>query len=267
MFIGNKNFDITKTYIMGILNVTPDSFSDGGKYTEKDKALKHALSMIEDGADIIDIGGESTRPGYTEISAEEEIERVCPIIEKIKSETDVPISLDTYKSKVAAAGIQSGADLINDIWGLKYDSDMANIIAQSGVACCLMHNRDNTAYNDFLSECIKDINESIKIALDAQISCENIIIDPGVGFGKKLEHNLMVLKNISCFHQCGYPLLLGTSRKSVIGLTLDLPKEERLEGTLATSVIGTLNHCMFLRVHDVKANYRAMKMTEAIMNI
>lgn len=267
MFIGNKNFDITKTYIMGILNVTPDSFSDGGKYTEKDKALKHALSMIEDGADIIDIGGESTRPGYTEISAEEEIERVCPIIEKIKSETDVPISLDTYKSKVAAAGIQSGADLINDIWGLKYDSDMANIIAQSGVACCLMHNRDNTAYNDFLSECIKDINESIKIALDAQISRENIIIDPGVGFGKNLEHNLMVLKNISCFHQCGYPLLLGTSRKSVIGLTLDLPKEERLEGTLATSVIGTLNHCMFLRVHDVKANYRAMKMTEAIMNI
>lgn len=267
MFIGNKNFDITKTYIMGILNVTPDSFSDGGKYTEKDKALKHALSMIEDGADIIDIGGESTRPGYTEISAEEEIERVCPIIEKIKSETDVPISLDTYKSKVAAAGIQSGADLINDIWGLKYDSDMANIIAQSGVACCLMHNRDNTAYNDFLSECIKDINESIKIALDAQISHENIIIDPGVGFGKNLEHNLMVLKNISCFHQCGYPLLLGTSRKSVIGLTLDLPKEERLEGTLATSVIGTLNHCMFLRVHDVKANYRAMKMTEAIMNI
>jgi dihydropteroate synthase len=223
--------------------------------------------MIQDGADIIDIGGESTRPGYTEISIEEEIERVCPVIEKIKSETDVPISLDTYKSKVAAAGIQSGADLINDIWGLKYDPDMANVIAQAGVACCLMHNRDNTAYNDFLSECIKDIDESIKIALKAKISHENIIIDPGVGFGKTLEHNLMVLKNLSSFHQCGYPILLGTSRKSVIGLTLDLPKEERLEGTLATSVIGTLNHCMFLRVHDVKANYRAMKMTEAIINI
>lgn len=267
MLIGNKNFDIKKTYIMGILNVTPDSFSDGGKYTETDKALKHALSMIQDGADIIDIGGESTRPGYTEISAEEEIERVCPVIEKIKSETDVPISLDTYKSKVAAAGIQSGADLINDIWGLKFDHDMAKVIAQSGVACCLMHNRDNTVYNDFLDECIKDINESIKIALDAKISRDSIIIDPGVGFGKTLEHNLMVLKNLSSFHQCGYPVLLGTSRKSVIGLTLDLPKEERLEGTLATSVIGTLNNCMFLRVHDVKANYRAMKMTEAIMNI
>lgn len=267
MLIGNKNFDIKKTYIMGILNVTPDSFSDGGKYTETDKALKHALSMIQDGADIIDIGGESTRPGYTEISAEEEIERVCPVIEKIKSETDVPISLDTYKSKVAAAGIQSGADLINDIWGLKFDHDMAKVIAQSGVACCLMHNRDNTVYNDFLDECIKDINESIKIALDAKISRDSIIIDPGVGFGKTLEHNLMVLKNLSSFHQCGYPVLLGASRKSVIGLTLDLPKEERLEGTLATSVIGTLNHCMFLRVHDVKANYRAMKMTEAIMNI
>ena len=267
MHIGKKYFDTNKTYIMGILNVTPDSFSDGGKYTERDNALKHALSMIQDGADIIDIGGESTRPGYTEISAEEEIERVCPVIEKIKSETDVPISLDTYKSKVAAAGIQSGADLINDIWGLKYDPGMANTIAQSGVACCLMHNRHNTAYNDFLSECIKDINESIQIALNAKISRESIIIDPGVGFGKTLEHNLMVLKNLSRFHQCGYPILLGTSRKSVIGLTLDLPKEERLEGTLATSVMGTLNHCMFLRVHDVKANYRAMKMTEAIMNI
>lgn len=267
MIIGNKEFDINKTYIMGILNVTPDSFSDGGKYTDIDMALKHALSMVQDGADIIDIGGESTRPGYTEISVEEEIERVCPVIEKIKSETGVPISLDTYKSKVAAAGIQSGADLINDIWGLKYEHDMAMVIAQSGVACCLMHNRNNTVYNDFLNECISEIEDSINIALDAKISRDSIIIDPGVGFGKTLEHNLMVLKHLSQFHRCGYPILLGTSRKSVIGLTLDLPKEERLEGTLATSVIGTLNHCMFLRVHDVKANYRAMKMTEAIINI
>ena len=267
MIIGNKEFDINKTYIMGILNVTPDSFSDGGKYTDIDMALKHALSMVQDGADIIDIGGESTRPGYTEISVEEEIERVCPVIEKIKSETGVPISLDTYKSKVAAAGIQSGADLVNDIWGLKYDHNMASVIAQSGVACCLMHNRNNTVYNDFLNECISEIEDSINIALDAKISRDSIIIDPGVGFGKTLEHNLMVLKHLSQFHRCGYPILLGTSRKSVIGLTLDLPKEERLEGTLATSVIGTLNHCMFLRVHDVKANYRAMKMTEAIINI
>ena len=267
MLIGNKEFDICKTHIMGILNVTPDSFSDGGKYNNIDKALIHALDMIQNGADIIDVGGESTRPGYTEISVEEEIERVCPVIEKIKSETDIPISLDTYKSKVAASGIQSGADLINDIWGLKYDPDMSKVIAKSGLPCCIMHNRNNTAYTDFLTECMEDIKKSIKIAVEAGISHDRIIIDPGVGFGKNLEHNLMVLKHLSQFHQCGYPLLLGTSNKSVIGLTLDLPKEERLEGTLATSVIGTLNHCMFLRVHDVKANYRAMKMTEAIINI
>ncbi|MGN0374382.1 MAG: dihydropteroate synthase [Butyrivibrio sp.] len=266
MIIGNKKFSTDKTYIMGILNVTPDSFSDGGKYNSEEKAIIHVLDMIEDGASIIDVGGESTRPGYTMISDEEEIYRVCPVIEKIKKETDIPVSLDTYKSKVAAAGIAAGADLINDIWGLKYDPLMAGVISDSKLPCCLMHNRNNTDYNDFLTDYLTDMKESVKIAEKAGINPENIILDPGVGFGKTLEHNLLVLKHLEDFTRLGYPVLLGTSRKSVIGLTLDLPKDERVEGTIATSVIGTLNRCMFLRVHDVKENYRAVKMTEAIIN-
>ena len=266
MIIGNKKFSTDKTYIMGILNVTPDSFSDGGKYNSEEKAIIHVLDMIEDGASIIDVGGESARPGYTMISDEEEIYRVCPVIEKIKKETDIPVSLDTYKSKVAAAGIAAGADLINDIWGLKYDPHMAGVISDSKLPCCLMHNRNNTDYNDFLTDYITDMKESVKIAEKAGINPENIILDPGVGFGKTLEHNLLVLKHLEDFTRLGYPVLLGTSRKSVIGLTLDLPKDERVEGTIATSVIGTLNRCMFLRVHDVKENYRAVKMTEAIIN-
>lgn len=265
MIIGRKTFKTDRTHIMGILNVTPDSFSDGGKYNNVDKAITHALQMIEDGAAIIDIGGESTRPGYTQISDDEEIERVCPVIERLKMETDIPISLDTYKSKVADAGIASGADLINDIWGLKYDPDMAYVISKADIPCCLMHNRNNTEYKNFLEDYLTDTRECVQIALNAGISPQNIILDPGVGFGKTYEQNLLAIKNLCDFAELGYPVLLGTSRKSVIGLTLDLPKGERLEGTIATSVIGTLNHCMFLRVHDVKANYRAVKMTEAIM--
>lgn len=267
MIVGNREFSENKTYIMGILNVTPDSFSDGGKFTCPDSAIKHAVRMVEEGAAIIDIGGESTRPGYTMISDEEEIERVCPVIERLKKELDVPISLDTYKSKVASAGIKAGVDLINDIWGLKYDANMAGIIANAGIPCCLMHNRNEKAYEDFLTECKSELLESAEIGLKAGILRQNIILDPGVGFGKEHEHNLMVLKHLNEFCELGFPVLLGTSRKSVIGLSLDLPKEERLEGTITTSVIGAMNHCMFLRVHDVKENYRAIKMAEAIMNV
>lgn len=267
MIVGNREFSENKTYIMGILNVTPDSFSDGGKFTCPDSAIKHAVRMVEEGAAIIDIGGESTRPGYTMISEEEEIERVCPVIERLKKELDVPISLDTYKSKVASAGIKAGVDLINDIWGLKYDANMAGIIANAGIPCCLMHNRNEKAYEDFLTECKSELLESAEIGLKAGILRQNIILDPGVGFGKEHEHNLMVLKHLNEFCELGFPVLLGTSRKSVIGLSLDLPKEERLEGTITTSVIGAMNHCMFLRVHDVKENYRAIKMAEAIMNV
>ena len=244
MIIGNRNYNEKHTHIMGILNVTPDSFSDGGRYNNKEAALKHALEMINDGADIIDIGGESTRPGY------------------------IVISLDTYKSKVAKAGLASGADLINDIWGLQYDPEMASVIADANVACCLMHNRDidKNPYSDFMTDYINDMKECVRLAHKAGISDDKIILDPGVGFGKDYTQNLQVIKHLDRLSDMGYPVLLGTSRKSVVGLTLDLPKDERVEGTVATSVIGALNHCMFVRVHDVKENYRAVKMTEAIMN-
>lgn len=268
MLIGNRDFDVQHTHIMGILNVTPDSFSDGGHFNRADKALKHALEMIGDGAEIIDVGGESTRPGHTAISDEEEIERVCPVIELLKRETDVPISLDTYKSKVASAGISSGADMINDIWGLKYDSRMAKVIAAAKLPCCLMHNRDNVKnpYADFINDMLADMRETIETAKIAGIADDRIILDPGVGFGKSYEQNLQAIKHLDRLDLLGYPILLGTSRKSVIGLTLDLPVGERTEGTLATSVIAAINRCMFVRVHDVKENYRAVRMTEAVIN-
>lgn len=265
MIIGKSTFEENKTYIMGILNVTPDSFSDGGKYSYIDEAIRHAIAMQQDGADIIDVGGESTRPGYSQISVDEEINRVCPVIERLKRELDIPVSLDTYKNKVASAGIKSGADFINDIWGLKYDSDMARVISEANIPCCLMHNRNNGTIKDFWTEYIEELKASVEIAISAGISQDKIVIDPGVGFGKTYEENLMVINRLDELSELGYPVLLGTSRKSVIGITLDLPVNERLEGTLATSVIGVTKGCRFLRVHDVKENVRAVKMTEAII--
>jgi dihydropteroate synthase len=269
MLIGDKEFDIeqhTHTYVMGILNVTPDSFADGGKYNQMDQALLHVKRMIADGMDILDMGGESTRPGYTQLSEQEEIERVVPIIEAIKARIDIPISLDTYKSNVARAGIAVGVDLINDIWGLKYDVDMARVIADSQVPCCLMHNRANTNYTSFMQDVAADLAETIQIAEKAGIRDSKIILDPGVGFGKTYEQNLQVINNLESLHVFGYPLLLGTSKKSVIGLTLNLPVEERVEGTLATSVLAVMKKCAFVRVHNVKENVRAIKMTEAILH-
>ena len=266
MKIGNRTYTNNHTYVMGILNVTPDSFSDGGKWNNPDMALKHTEQMLKDGADIIDVGGESTRPGYTMISDDEEIERVLPVIEAIKNNFDVPVSLDTYKSKVAMAGIAAGVDLINDIWGLKYDSEMASVIADAKIPCCIMHNRKEPIYTSFIKDMISDIRDSIEIGLKAGITEDKIILDPGVGFAKTYEQNLIAIKQIDKICKLGYPVLLGTSRKSVVGLTLDLPKDERVEGTLVTSVIAAQNRCMFVRVHDVKENVRAIKMTEAIMN-
>lgn len=266
MKIGSKKFDKSKTYVMGILNVTPDSFSDGGKFNTLSNALKHTEQMIKDGAAIIDVGGESTRPGYIKISDEEEIERVAPVIEAIKTNFDIPVSSDTYKSKVAQAAINAGADLINDIWGLKYDSDMARVIKNSDVCVCIMHNRDTAVYTSFIEDVLTDLAESIAIAKKAGIDDSKIITDPGIGFAKSLDENLRLTNNLEKLHSLGYPILLGTSRKSMIGLTLDLPSDERIEGTIATSVIGCMKHAMFVRVHDVKENYRAIKMTEAIMN-
>ena len=238
MRIGNREFDINiRCYVMGILNVTPDSFSDGGRFQEVDRALFQVEKMLEEGMDILDIGGESTRPGHTKISDEEEIGRVVPVIEKVKREFDIPISLDTYKSAVAEAGISAGADMINDIWGLKYDGEMAAVISRAEVPCCLMHNRSEALYEGVVT---------------------------GIGFGKTYEQNLEMIAKLERLHVLGYPLLLGCSRKSVIGLTLDLPPEERQEGTLATTVIGVLKGCGFVRVHDVKENVRAVKMAEAV---
>ena len=266
MKIGDKEFQTQgHTYVMGILNVTPDSFSDGGKWNDRDKALRHVEEMVAQGVDVIDVGGESTRPGYTLISDEEEISRVVPVIEAIKERFDVPVSLDTYKSAVAQAGIQAGADLINDIWGLKYDDKMAAVIAKSGLPCCLMHNRKNTDYQDFMQDVAADLAETIRLAENAGIADERIIIDPGVGFAKSYEQNLEIINCLEELNMFGYPLLLGCSRKSVIGLTLDLPADQRIEGTLVTTVMGVLKGCMFVRVHDVLENVRAIKMAEAIL--
>ena len=266
MKIGNREFDVkNKTYIMGILNVTPDSFSDGGRFNELDAALFHAEEMIRDGADIIDIGGESTRPGHTVITEAEEIERVVPVIEKVTANFDVAVSVDTYKSAVAQASLKAGAHMVNDIWGLKKDPEMAAVIARSGAACCLMHNRENAVYTDFISEMVNDIRESVKIAENAGIGRDRIIIDPGVGFAKSYEENLMAINHVDALHQLDLPVLLATSRKSVVGLALDLPKDQRLEGTLATTVMGVMKGCAFVRVHDVKENKRAIQMTEAIL--
>ncbi|MGN0364202.1 MAG: dihydropteroate synthase [Bilifractor sp.] len=266
MQIGNRIFlPDQHCYIMGILNVTPDSFSDGGKWNHLDAALKHTEQMIKDGADIIDVGGESTRPGYTKLPDQEEIDRVVPVIDAIHSRFDIPISLDTYKSAVAKAGLAEGADLINDIWGCKYDPQMASVIASSGVACCLMHNRDNTSYSDYLQDVLNDLRESVGIAKRAGIADDRIILDPGIGFAKSYEQNLQLMNHLEILKDLGYPFLLGTSRKSMIGLTLDLPATERVEGTIATSVMGVMKGAGFVRVHDVKENVRAIRMTEKIL--
>lgn len=268
MKIGNREFKTEgKTYIMGILNVTPDSFSDGGKFNRLDVALRHAEEMVEQGADIIDIGGESTRPGYTLLSDEEEIERVVPVIEAVKKRLDVPISLDTYKSRVASAGIAAGVDLINDIWGLKYDSDLAKVIAESGLPCCLMHNRNNMDYNNFMEDVTADLAETLRLAEQAGIDGSKIILDPGVGFAKTYEQNLEIIRELDRLYTLGKPILLGTSRKSVIGLTLNVPANERVEGTIATTVFGVKSGCMFVRVHDVRENKRAIDMAEAILRV
>ena len=267
MKIGNKEFDLKNhAYVMGILNVTPDSFSDGGKWNDKGRAMRHTQEMIEQGATIIDIGGESTRPGYTLISDEEEISRVVPMIEMVKKNFDVPVSIDTYKSRVAEAALDAGADLVNDIWGLKYDPHMSEVIAKSGLACCLMHNRDNTEYRNFMEDIKQDLRETIALAKAAGIADDKIILDPGVGFAKSYENNLEVIRRLKEFNELKYPVLLGTSRKSVIGLTIDLPAAERVEGTIVTTVMAVEAGCMFVRVHDVKENHRAIQMAEAILN-
>lgn len=265
--IGNVDFDVkNNTYVMGILNVTPDSFSDGGKYDTIENAKYQVEKMIYEGAHIIDVGGESTRPGFKAVSVQEEIDRVIPVIEMIKRNFDIPVSVDTYKSKVAKEAVLAHVDLINDIWGLKKDPMMAKVIANSKLPCCLMHNRSQLEYNDFLRDVFADLNETIRLANEAGISSEKIILDPGVGFAKTYEQNLQILHYLEDFHQFGMPLLLAASKKSVIGNTLDLPVDERVEGTIVTTVMAAMKNYSFVRVHDVKENIRAIAMTKKIMN-
>ncbi len=266
MKIGNRIFDVEQDcYIMGILNVTPDSFSDGGRWNTMEKALRHSEEMIREGAAILDVGGESTRPGHKKISVQEEIERVVPVISQLKRNFDIPVSIDSYKSEVVEAALEAGADMVNDIWGLKYDLKVADCIARYQVPCCLMHQRRKAVYECFMEDMKQDLMESVEIAKRAGITKEQVILDPGVGFGKTYVQNLMVIHRLEELCRLGYPVLLATSRKSVIGLTLNLPTEERLEGTLVTTVLGVEKGASFIRVHDVKENLRAIRMAQAII--
>ena len=269
MIIRNKYFDANnKTYIMGILNITMDSFSDGGKYSAMDDSLFHVEEMLNFGADIIDIGGESTRPGYTMIDAFEEIERVLPVIRAVRERFgDVVLSLDTYKSEVAEAGLSEGVDIINDIWGLKFDSRMGSVIKKHDASVVLTHNDNARCEHDIMEFVVNGLNDSLKIAYKECIDKDRIIIDPGIGFAKTYEENLKVIKDFSRLKALGFPILIGASNKSVIGNTLNLAVGERLEGTLAVTAYSVLNRASFVRVHDVRANKRVIDMLEAVLNI
>ena len=268
MKIGNREFATEKhTYLMGILNITPDSFSDGGLYLKKDAILWRAEEMIRAGCDIIDVGGESTRPGHEKVTDETEIKRVTPVIEMLNKNFDIPVSLDTSKASVAKAGIEAGAAMINDVRGLAGDSGMAELIAASETACCIVHNRRTAIElnHDLIAEMEKELAAAIKLAKNAGIAGDKIILDPGIGFGKTYEQNLRILNQLSRFKAFGYPCLLGASRKSVLGLALDLPVNERLEGTIVTTVMAVMSGYAFVRVHDISANKRSIKMAEAIL--
>ncbi|OLS34125.1 dihydropteroate synthase [Bacillus sp. MRMR6] len=254
-----------KTIIMGILNTTPDSFSDGGKFNHVDKAILRAKEMVANGADIIDVGGESTRPGSAKISADEELERVIPVIQAIARHVHVPISIDTYKSEVAKQAVEAGAHLINDVWGAKADDKMASVAAEKSVPIILMHNRPERNYNLFLRDVLNDLYESIQIAKRAGVKDENIILDPGIGFAKDYNENIQMMQNLQVLTSLGYPVLLATSRKSMIGQALELPVTERMEGTGASVCYGIHQGCQMIRVHDVKEMSRMARMMDALM--
>ena len=272
--IKNREFDLfNKSYTMAILNITPDSFSDGGNYLKEEDSIKRILKIIEEGADIIDIGAESSRPGSLPVSLEEELDRIIPVLEALK-DIEIPISIDTYKAKVAEEAIKRGATIINDISGFKKDKDMAKVVAESGVYCVLMHMRknpldmhENPHYKNVVEEVMKELQESIKIAKDAGVSDDKIILDPGIGFAKDYEHNLELLKNIKEFEKLGYPLLLGVSRKRFIGTILDAEAHERLEGSLAATSYIASKVPAIMRVHDVSETVKVLKVINAINNL
>lgn len=255
-----------RTLVMGILNITPDSFSDGGRFFNMDIAIKHAQEMLEMGADIIDIGGESTRPTADAVPLEQELERVIPVLRRLVREIDAPISVDTYKAETARQALIEGAHIINDIWGLKADSEMAGVVAQyEDVPVVMMHNQKGTEYNSLMDDILGWLRESVHIALQAGVRKENIILDPGIGFGKDTDQNLEVMNRLWEFKTLGYPVLLGTSRKSLIGNTLGLPVTERVEGTAATVSFGITQGVDIVRVHDIKEMARVVKMTDAMV--
>ncbi|WP_019244484.1 MULTISPECIES: dihydropteroate synthase [Bacillus] len=254
-----------KTLIMGILNVTPDSFSDGGRFNEIDAAVEQAKKLVADGADIIDIGGESTRPGAEMVTEVEELERVIPVIQAIAKEVAVPISIDTYKAEVAKQAILAGAHIINDVWGGKADSRMSQVAAELDVPFIIMHNRSDVNYKNFIRDSFYDIYESLHMAKKAGVKDHNIIVDPGIGFAKDLKQNIEMMRSLDQLVGLGYPVLLGTSRKSMIGAVLDLPANDRLEGTGATVCYGIQKGCQIIRVHDVKEMARMAKMMDALV--
>lgn len=255
-----------RTIVMGILNITPDSFSDGGKYSQIDNAVRRARQLVEEGADILDIGGESTRPGAAPVNQEEELERVIPVVERIAQEVDVPLSIDTYKAKVAREAIGAGAHMVNDVWGAKRDPDMAATVAELGVPIILTHNRKEAVYGSFMDDVVRDFQESLQLVEYEGVPREKVILDPGIGFAKTVSQNLVILQNINRIVELGFIVLLGTSRKSFIGNILRLPVEERLEGSLGTVAYGITKGCHIVRVHDVKETVRLCRMMDAILH-
>jgi dihydropteroate synthase len=254
-----------KTLIMGILNATPDSFSDGGRYNHVEFAVERAVELVLHGADMIDIGGESTRPGHVEVSIEEELERVIPIIQAISGAVNVPISIDTYKAEVAEQALKAGAHIINDVWGGKADIKMAEVAARYQVPIILMHNRRDRNYGHFYRDVMNDLYECITMMKAAGVKDENIILDPGIGFAKNLTENIQMMRDLDKLVSIGYPVLLGTSRKTMIGQVLDLPVSERMEGTGATVCYGIQKGCQIVRVHDVKEMSRMATMMDALL--
>lgn len=271
--IGQRVLDLSsRTHLMGVLNVTPDSFSDGGRFFKLEEAIKQGLKLTEEGVDMIDIGGESTRPGSEPVTIEEELRRVIPVIEELAKRIDLPISIDTYKSGVAKEALDSGALMVNDISGLRYDPEMKKVIAEYDVPLVLMHIKgtpknmqENPKYENLLEDIKSYLNQSISIAEEAGIGEDKIIIDPGIGFGKTLDDNLKILKNLVEFKSLGKPVMIGVSRKSFIGKILDLPTDERLEGSLASMAAAIMNGANILRVHDVKESKRVAKLVDAIL--
>lgn len=270
--INGIEFDLyNKSYTMGILNITPDSFSDGGNYIETEEAIKRALKIVEEGADIIDIGAESSRPGCAPVSEEEELKRLIPVLEALKDKVKLPISIDTYKAKVAEEAIKRGATIINDIYGFKKDLNMAKVVAETGVYCVLMHMRrdpnnmhENPHYNDVVEEVFEELKESIAIAKNAGVKDNKIILDPGIGFAKDFNHNMELLKKLDKFIALGYPLLMGVSRKRFIGAILDAEPNDRLEGSLAVASYIATKVPSILRVHDVKETVKTLKVINSI---